>query len=657
MALRILIALLILAVPLELPGCGPFLPEALFFLKTAPESPKDFARGQLGVLQPTYEHLYQVMAYRWLAGVGMNDGEQQAVLPPPPQGWIDHPAPTVTPNPWLAARNQVPGVQPLKEIDPYRQVQQRGFFNEYLNCNDDAFRTAASTLERVRSKPFATDWIAAQDIVFADCSNGADIPQPASDPQLRPDRIYQIASAKFYSEKYDDARQDFQAIASDASSPWQDIAPYLAARCLIRAGKLAEAETELQRIAADPARVRWHGPANGLLGYVRLRLNPPERMHELGLALMRPNSQATIGQDLIDYRQLWDQNVKPAEGDDLTDWIRDYQANGKGLMEKWRAVRTLPWLVAALHYVDSKDPNAAELLAAAAAVKPDSPGYLTVTHDRIRLLPPEEGRALADQLLAGNLPTAVQNQIRAERMELARDFDEFLRYAPRRAVAEVTDNTEPVDDKVTYLDSDSADVFNQALPLAYWKRAQSSPLLPDHVRKELQRLIFVRTLLMSDAPPFDQVFTVLHSPGMQLNLTSGYGRNTAEIDKIDNYRDNWWCSADLPSPPYYRVQTPPPAPPNLPFPAEGVQKEAAAEALKLRAAGAAPDWLGAQTIAFAQRHPQDPRVPEALYLVVRASRYGCTDAKTGEYSKGAFDLLHQRYPNSEWTKKTPFWFK
>lgn len=62
MALRLLIAFLILAVPLELPGCGPFLPEAVFHIAGRPEAPTDFARGQLGVVQPTYERLYQVIA-------------------------------------------------------------------------------------------------------------------------------------------------------------------------------------------------------------------------------------------------------------------------------------------------------------------------------------------------------------------------------------------------------------------------------------------------------------------------------------------------------------------------------------------------------------------------------------------------------------------
>jgi hypothetical protein len=71
----------------------------------------------------------------------------------------------------------------------------------------------------------------------------------------------------------------------------------------------------------------------------------------------------------------------------------------------------------------------------------------------------------------------------------------------------------------------------------------------------------------------------------------------------------------------------------------------------------APDWLAAQTLAFAQAHSQDPRVPEALHLVVRATRYGCTGNLTGDFSHRAFDLLHRRYPASDWAAKTPYWFQ
>jgi hypothetical protein len=70
----------------------------------------------------------------------------------------------------------------------------------------------------------------------------------------------------------------------------------------------------------------------------------------------------------------------------------------------------------------------------------------------------------------------------------------------------------------------------------------------------------------------------------------------------------------------------------------------------------APNYLGKQVIDWAKTNPADPRAPEALHLVVRSTRYGCGDERTSTISKDAFQLLHKRYPKSEWTKKTPYWF-
>ena len=118
---------------------------------------------------------------------------------------------------------------------------------------------------------------------------------------------------------------------------------YLAARCLIRAGQFAEAETELRSVAADPALTRWHAPAGRLLDYVEAHLHPAERMHQLALALVRPDSEATIGQDLIDYRMLFDRNIAPQPNDDLADWIP--QLPGRWCWRRREMARrhTLPW--------------------------------------------------------------------------------------------------------------------------------------------------------------------------------------------------------------------------------------------------------------------------------------------------------------------------
>ena len=69
--------------------------------------------------------------------------------------------------------------------------------------------------------------------------------------------------------------------------------------------------------------------------------------------------------------------------------------------------------------------------------------------------------------------------------------------------------------------------------------------------------------------------------------------------------------------------------------------------------------LGDLAINWADAHRRDPRVPEALHRVVRATRYGCTgyDEDVGAVSKDAFVRLHRRYPDSEWTTRTPYWFE
>jgi hypothetical protein len=132
----------------------------------------------------------------------------------------------------------------------------------------------------------------------------------------------------------------------------------------------------------------------------------------------------------------------------------------------------------------------------------------------------------------------------------------------------------------------------------------------------------------------------------------GYGRYTSEPEKIDPFRDNWWCSASA-------RNAPPPQPHvnGAPFLPAADREEAAAEWRKLQSVSAAPNWLAAQTLAFAREHPRDPRVREALALAVRATRFGCTDQQTGGFSRRAFDLLHRRYPDTQWARKTPYWFQ
>lgn len=70
----------------------------------------------------------------------------------------------------------------------------------------------------------------------------------------------------------------------------------------------------------------------------------------------------------------------------------------------------------------------------------------------------------------------------------------------------------------------------------------------------------------------------------------------------------------------------------------------------------ATGFVGDHVLAWAKDHPTDPEVPWLLYVVVQSTRGGCLDADASKTSKAAFQLLHQRYKDSEWTSRTRVWY-
>lgn len=63
--------------------------------------------------------------------------------------------------------------------------------------------------------------------------------------------------------------------------------------------------------------------------------------------------------------------------------------------------------------------------------------------------------------------------------------------------------------------------------------------------------------------------------------------------------------------------------------------------------------LWASGFDYVARHPGDPRVPEALYRLIRVARWGGNHDHVG---RRAFLLLHKRYAQSVWTRRSPFYY-
>ena len=149
------------------------------------------------------------------------------------------------------------------------------------------------------------------------------------------------------------------------------------------------------------------------------------------------------------------------------------------------------------------------------------------------------------------------------------------------------------------------------------------------------------------------------------------------VDEIDGLRDNWWCGMEKT---LYSLKTSwehyvladhrRRNPGSLPTPAtkadrpdegpafltESERADLKRQIEQLTTIETGPNYLSAQAIQWAKQAPDDPRVPEALHHAVRTTRFGCVDEATSDFSKAAFQLLHRRYPNSEWARKTKYWF-
>jgi hypothetical protein len=124
----------------------------------------------------------------------------------------------------------------------------------------------------------------------------------------------------------------------------------------------------------------------------------------------------------------------------------------------------------------------------------------------------------------------------------------------------------------------------------------------------------------------------------------------AEINEINFGKDArpWRKSPE--------ASVPKEAPPAPAFLSLEQQKDGEAQWRQLAPLGAGSSYLTRETLAWAKAKPLDQRVPEALHLAVRSTRYGCDDLKVSVLSHMAFKLLHERYPDSKWTKATSYWY-
>ena len=344
-------------------ACGPESIQPIFVFETSPDLPfAEYARGNLGIVRPSFGRKTLVIAYRYLNGGWFADGEQAALVEAL-KGTAPEGDSTPAVREWIAARQQIVKEEKPPEIYTERRY---GGYDFFPNCAKNAFEVAATTLKN-RAATYGADdpnvraWLTAQDVVFKNCQGGGALPEepgPANPNWLRKDRDYQIAAALLYSLKLEEARSRFEKIAADVESPWQGTAEYLVPRTLVRQASLTEdekkkrelynqAEQRLQMLAARGAPLS--DAAQKLLGLVQYRVHPEARVRELAQSLSHGSGNENLKQDVIDYVWLLDKfenrivkeeekRKKEAEAAQKKD-KRDERSPEEDIEEKYQAVR------------------------------------------------------------------------------------------------------------------------------------------------------------------------------------------------------------------------------------------------------------------------------------------------------------------------------
>jgi len=760
---RVACALLVLVVLLSplsgVEACGPDFEPDVFVRASHPDDMNAFARGHLGILQTGFDSNEYAVAYRYLNGGKVSEVEAPSVEPPLP-------GKVMNAEEWKANQQVENEAQPpaawgqarAKYVPPIEKAAQEQFFPKdyagnivfdpnYLNCPDPAFQSAVLTLKKRadlwgNQSPWLADWIHGQDAVFANCAGKnptVPVPAPEKAPALlRADRAYQNASAAFYARQYDLAAQQFEAVAHDASSPWSGWGGYLAARAVVRkafamgkttdpyGGDVASFDLETMRRAqqmlegllAQPKPMPSRRIVANELNFVRLRTEPEKRLTEICAALAGPAADDQFEQDRKDLDYILSKHIEIKDPPPLYEWIAAFRGTSKEAPYLiWLRTRALPWLVAALVKSEPDDAHVPELLAEAAKIKPESPAYETVFYHRVRLLigsyRQDEARALLDKALPGlrkEPPGSTLNALLSERLAVARNFDEFLEFAPRKVlettaasmadIAAGCNDVQPGSQKLYFcpkegdpprldqaeeFDEDSVKVLNRQIPLDLLANAATSTKLPPNLRRAVALAAWTRSVVLEDSKSAARLAPLLPNPLRQMAGTGvGFGANVAilrnpglrpylepglsrlvNFNDLDVFRDNWWCNAwegehsadktqalELPAPGFLT---------KVEFVAGSEQYRKAHEIESSEA------LIGSRIVEYAKDHPSDPEVPEALWLVVRATHYGCQDWRnsgptgttanpTTEVSKAAFQLLHKRYPKSPWTLKTPYYY-
>jgi hypothetical protein len=427
-------------------------------------------------------------------------------------------------------------------------------------------------------------------------------------------------------------------------------------------------------------------------------------------------SPDTFEQKLPGFDKAFNDAAELRSDSPLIDWLVTFQSPAdlakKHAFAEWKRTGSVPWFVVAIMKASASDSETTDLIEAAGKIRPASPAWLIVTYNRERLLI-EMGKSEEVTTEISAVMPAIErmgsvsavNLFTGLRMRAAKDFDDALANAPRKIIERTSEEQAALDECLDVMKNpkrkydckkdnspvefseDAAAVFNSEMPLAALAQSAQSGALPPNLRQSVAMMTWVRSVLLKNdaiaakmfpllpqelqqqAGPgvgFHPLMAILRNPGLRPYLDGGVQRSDS-YDFVESYSDNWWCGDWTTS---YSEGRAPVGSQSVAFLSPQAREAGAKETALVFGLGSGEDYLGSQAVEYARAHPSDPNVPEALYLTLRAIRYGCyreadsnadsnvDRGKSDRTAKIALEvgaLMRQRYPANPWTKKAaPF---
>ncbi|MYN15803.1 hypothetical protein GTP81_03460 [Rugamonas sp. FT107W] len=356
------------------------------------------------------------------------------------------------------------------------------------------------------------------------------------------------------------------------------------------------------------------------------------------------------------------------------------------------------WLLAAVMLSEKLTP---ELEKAAQQVASGTPEYLTMRHALARHYRlsnlADKARTIGDAVLTGpalaaSNSSSARNQFLQERFAVASSPADAANYLLRTASRDLDPDTgeqakaseDGGADKVRVdIAADGTRWLNSGLSVADLSALAASTNLSKPIRTQIAVAAWMRSDLLGQddaalnaarqieqtAPALAPVMekyrklagTPEHRYWMLLNalkygLSPMYSGATAEI-KVrapDETLADLWCK--LPAKPGASYGENTDAEHTLPMPDLGNSAARNQELAQLAGLKTATGYIGDYVMRRATAVPTDPELPWLLYVTVQSTRGGCLDADAKTLSRSAFTLLHKRYKNNEWARKTPYFY-